>query len=141
MCPAHRFANRCSERSSDAFRITLLGRVLQATETKRAHRWFGLDRRPPRLLLSVRGLSRLFRRLFLQALEHAFKQNTLRLHGELQDGPLRQKPASRNCSRNRFGAIMAHIVVRGGDNIVGSVITRNSTEELGLKNGDHVKWS
>ena len=39
----------------------------------------------------------------------------------------------------QVGDIMAHVVVRIGDNIVESVITRNSAEELGLKKGDSVK--
>jgi len=39
----------------------------------------------------------------------------------------------------QLGDIMAHVVVRVGDNIVESVITRNSAEELGLKKGDAVR--
>ena len=39
----------------------------------------------------------------------------------------------------RLGTIMAHIVVRIGDNLIDSVITRASAEELGLKKGDSVK--
>jgi len=38
----------------------------------------------------------------------------------------------------QIGDIMAHVVVKVGDNIVESVITRNSAEELGLKKGDAV---
>lgn len=38
-----------------------------------------------------------------------------------------------------IGDIMAHIVVKVGDNVVESVITRNSAEELGLKKGDAVR--
>lgn len=34
---------------------------------------------------------------------------------------------------------MAHIVVKVGNNVVESVITRNSAEELRLKKGDAVK--
>ena len=34
---------------------------------------------------------------------------------------------------------MAHITVRVGDNIVESVITRRSAEEMALKKGDKVK--
>ena len=34
---------------------------------------------------------------------------------------------------------MARAVVRVGDNIVESVITRQSAEELALQQGDHVK--
>ena len=37
------------------------------------------------------------------------------------------------------GSIMAHVVVRVGDNLIESVITRNSAEELKLKKGDHVR--
>lgn len=37
------------------------------------------------------------------------------------------------------GDIMAHVVVRIGDNLVESVITRNSAEELKLKKGDRVR--
>ena len=33
---------------------------------------------------------------------------------------------------------MAHVVVRVGDNLVESVITRTSAEEMALKMGDHV---
>jgi molybdopterin-binding protein len=35
--------------------------------------------------------------------------------------------------------IMAHVVVKVGDNQIESVITRTSAEELGLKKGDSVK--
>ena len=34
---------------------------------------------------------------------------------------------------------MAHVVVKVGDNLIESVITRSSVEELGLKKGDSVK--
>jgi molybdopterin-binding protein len=37
------------------------------------------------------------------------------------------------------GAIMAHVVVKVGDQLVESVITRTSVEELGLKKGDAVR--
>ena len=37
------------------------------------------------------------------------------------------------------GPIMAHVVVQVGDNLIESVITRNSAEQLGLKKGDSVK--
>jgi len=39
----------------------------------------------------------------------------------------------------RLGAIMAHVVVKVGENIVESVITRTSAEELKLKVGDLVR--
>ncbi|MGO9261089.1 MAG: TOBE domain-containing protein [Bryobacteraceae bacterium] len=39
----------------------------------------------------------------------------------------------------QVGDIMAHVVVKVGDNVIESVITRNSAEELGLKKGDSVK--
>ena len=39
----------------------------------------------------------------------------------------------------QIGDIMAHVVVKVGNNLVESVITRNSAEELGLKKGDSVK--
>lgn len=39
----------------------------------------------------------------------------------------------------QIGDIMAHVVVRVGDNVVESVITRISAEELSLKKGDSVK--
>jgi molybdopterin-binding protein len=39
----------------------------------------------------------------------------------------------------QIGDIMAHVVVKVGDNLVESVITRNSAEDLGLKKGDSVK--
>jgi molybdopterin-binding protein len=38
-----------------------------------------------------------------------------------------------------LGEIMAHVTVRVGDNLVESVITRTSAEELGLKKGDRVR--
>ena len=37
-----------------------------------------------------------------------------------------------------FGEIMAHVVVRIGKNLVESVITRRSAEEMQLKKGDTV---
>ena len=39
----------------------------------------------------------------------------------------------------QIGDIMAHVVVKVGNNLIESVITRNSAEELGLKKGDTVK--
>jgi len=39
----------------------------------------------------------------------------------------------------RLGTIMAHVVVRVGENQIESVITRSSAEELGLKKGDSVR--
>jgi len=39
----------------------------------------------------------------------------------------------------RLGEIMAHVVVKVGDSIVESVITRTSAEELKLKKGDAVR--
>jgi molybdopterin-binding protein len=39
----------------------------------------------------------------------------------------------------QIGDIMAHVVVKVGNNLVESIITRNSAEELGLKKGDAVK--
>ena len=39
----------------------------------------------------------------------------------------------------QIGAIMAHVVVRVGSNVIESVITRTSAEELALKKGDAVK--
>jgi molybdopterin-binding protein len=37
-----------------------------------------------------------------------------------------------------LGDVMAHIVVRVGDNLIESVITRRSADELKLKKGDTV---
>jgi len=34
--------------------------------------------------------------------------------------------------------VMAHVVVRVGDNLIDSVITRRSAEDMGLKVGDTV---
>ncbi len=39
----------------------------------------------------------------------------------------------------QIGDIVAHVVVRVGESLVESVITRNSAQELGLKKGDQVK--
>jgi len=39
----------------------------------------------------------------------------------------------------QVGDLMAHVVVKVGDNLVESVITGNSAKELGLKKGDRVK--
>jgi len=38
----------------------------------------------------------------------------------------------------QLGDVMAHIVVRVADNLIESVITRRSAEELKLKKGDSV---
>jgi len=38
-----------------------------------------------------------------------------------------------------IGDIMAHVVVKVGGNLIESVITRNSAEELSLKKGDSVR--
>ncbi len=37
-----------------------------------------------------------------------------------------------------IGSVMAHIVVRVGNNVVESVITKRSAEQMGLKKGDKV---
>ena len=39
----------------------------------------------------------------------------------------------------QIGDIMAHVVVRVGNNLIESIITRNSAEELRLKKGDPVR--
>jgi molybdopterin-binding protein len=39
----------------------------------------------------------------------------------------------------QLGGVMAHVVVKVGDNLVESVITRRSAEAMGLKKGDAVK--
>ena len=39
----------------------------------------------------------------------------------------------------RLGTVMAHVVVKVGDNLIESVITRTSAEELALKRGDVVR--
>jgi molybdate transport system regulatory protein len=39
----------------------------------------------------------------------------------------------------QIGDIMAHVVVKVGDSLIESVITRNSAEELRLKKGDAVR--
>ena len=39
----------------------------------------------------------------------------------------------------QVGDIMAHVVVKVGSNLIESVITRTSAEELGLKKGDTVR--
>jgi molybdopterin-binding protein len=39
----------------------------------------------------------------------------------------------------RLGDIMAHVVVRVGENLIESVITRTSADELALKKGDSVR--
>jgi molybdopterin-binding protein len=39
----------------------------------------------------------------------------------------------------QLGDIMAHVVVKVGDNLIESIITRNSAEELKLKKGDTVR--
>jgi molybdopterin-binding protein len=38
----------------------------------------------------------------------------------------------------RLGEVMAHVVVKVGQNLIESVITRTSAEELELKKGDSV---
>ena len=38
----------------------------------------------------------------------------------------------------QLGGVMAHVVVKVGDNLVESVITRRSAEAMGLKKGDAV---
>lgn len=39
----------------------------------------------------------------------------------------------------QLGGVMAHVAVRVGDNLIESVITRRSAEEMGLTVGDAVK--
>jgi molybdopterin-binding protein len=39
----------------------------------------------------------------------------------------------------QLGGVMAHVVVRVGDNLIESVITRRSAEQMNLKIGDKVK--
>jgi len=39
----------------------------------------------------------------------------------------------------QLGGVMAHVVVRVGDNLIESVITRRSAEAMELKKGDVVK--
>lgn len=39
----------------------------------------------------------------------------------------------------QLGGVMAHVVVRVGENLIESIITRRSVEEMSLKKGDTVK--
>ncbi|HKD85415.1 MAG TPA: TOBE domain-containing protein [Terriglobales bacterium] len=39
----------------------------------------------------------------------------------------------------QLGGVMAHVGVRVGENLIESVITRKSAEEMALKKGDAVK--
>jgi molybdopterin-binding protein len=39
----------------------------------------------------------------------------------------------------QLGGVMAHVVIRVGENLIESVITRRSAEEMSLKKGDSVK--
>jgi molybdopterin-binding protein len=39
----------------------------------------------------------------------------------------------------QLGGVMAHVVVRVGQNLIESVITRRSAEQMALKKGDKVK--
>jgi molybdopterin-binding protein len=39
----------------------------------------------------------------------------------------------------QLGGVMAHVAVRVGENVIESVITRRSAEEMALKKGDTVK--
>jgi molybdopterin-binding protein len=39
----------------------------------------------------------------------------------------------------QLGGVMAHVAVRVGENLIESVITRRSAEEMALKKGDAVK--
>ena len=38
----------------------------------------------------------------------------------------------------QFGGVMAHVVIRVGDNLIESVITKKSADEMKLKKGDTV---
>jgi molybdopterin-binding protein len=38
----------------------------------------------------------------------------------------------------QFGSVMAHVVMRVGENLIESVITKRSAEEMNLKVGDKV---
>ena len=46
---------------------------------------------------------------------------------------------SRRIEALKLGDIMAHVFVRVGDNLLESVITRTSADEMNLKVGDSVK--
>lgn len=39
----------------------------------------------------------------------------------------------------QLGGVMAHIAVRVGNNVIESVITRKSAEQMALKKGDTIK--
>ena len=43
-----------------------------------------------------------------------------------------------NIEEIQLGDVMAHVVVRVGENLIESVITRQSVEDLGIKVGDEV---
>ena len=52
---------------------------------------------------------------------------------------LSPQPAPGAVEELQLGGVMAHIVVRVGDNLIESVITRRSAEAMALKKGDAVK--
>lgn len=50
-----------------------------------------------------------------------------------------RNPLAGTVEEIQLGGVMAHIVVRVGDNLIESVITRRSAEAMALKKGDVVK--
>jgi molybdopterin-binding protein len=59
-------------------------------------------------------------------------------------GPFRMTLSARNQLQGtvediQLGSVMAHVTVRVGHDLVESVITRRSAEEMQLKKGDKVK--
>ena len=75
-----------------------------------------------------------------------FQHYTTRFALDCEPIPSRRwcmKPSARNTlpgkiTELQLGGVMAHVVVRVGDNLIESVITRKSAEEMNLRVGD--KW-
>jgi molybdopterin-binding protein len=101
------------------------------------------------------------------ALQRSVEEETTILISRSTDGPTQKKARSRVCLRTlllglrlryasdmtlsarnqlkgtveeiQLGGVMAHVAVRVGENLIESVITRRSAEEMALKQGDAVK--
>ena len=75
-------------------------------------------------------------------LGHCLRLEHLDKHGAVEvsscDDSISAQPSRRQIVEIQLGGVMAHVVVRVGENLIESVITRRSAEEMKLKVGDTV---
>jgi molybdopterin-binding protein len=74
-----------------------------------------------------------------QAFLRAFRQTAMILAGDSNMALSARNQLIGKVKEIKVGDIMAHVTVKVGSNLIESIVTSNSAEELNLKKGDTVR--